>query len=132
MALSMLTGVSLPLLLSSTASTMSQTSFEATSRNYQHIFNRALEAYQRKTGNDLTKDPLLLTLEACNSPNAVLTILREQIVVPGQSHSSGSDKLTTWLIPTVNVISVFSATIGGAAGVVSLTNIVVIVLRSAL
>jgi hypothetical protein len=110
---------------------MSQTSFEATSRNYQLIFNRALEAYRRKTGNDLIKDPLLLTLEACNSPDAVLTILREQIVVPGQSHSS-SDKLTTWLIPTVNVISVFSATIGGAAGVVSLTNIVVIVSRSAL
>lgn len=103
---------------------MSQTSLDPTS-HYQLIFDHALEDYQRKTGKDLTKEKLFHTLEGCTSPDAVLTTLREQIAVPGQSHSS-NDKLTAWLIPTVNVISVFSSTISGAANVVSLTEIVVI------
>ncbi|KAF8469866.1 hypothetical protein DFH94DRAFT_847734 [Russula ochroleuca] len=91
---------------------MSQTSPEAASRyNYQFIFDSALEAYERKTGKDLTKDPLLRSLETCSSPDAVLTLLRAQILGPGPSQSSG-DKLTAWLIPTVNVINAFSATIG--------------------
>ena len=101
---------------------MSQTSPEAASRsNYQPIFDGALEAYQRKTGKDLTKDPLLRTLENCHSPDAVLTILRGQIVGPGQSHTN-TDKSTKWLVPTVKVINAFSETIGGALSLVSLTN----------
>jgi hypothetical protein len=105
---------------------MSQTSLRATScSNYQPIFDGAIEAYERKTGKDLTKDPLLRTLETCNSPDAVLTTLRAQIFGPGQSQS-GTDKLTTWLEPTVNVINVFSATIGGGVGLVSLAVVEVI------
>ena len=98
---------------------MPQTTSEAASRsNYQPIFDGALEAYQRKTGKDLTKDPLLRTLETCNSPDAILTTLRGQILQPGQSHDS-TDKLTTWLIPTVKVINAFSETIGEALALVS-------------
>jgi hypothetical protein len=111
---------------------MPQTSLEATSpSNYQSIFDSALEAYEKKTGKDLTKDPLLRSLETCNSPDAVLTILRAQILGPGQPHSS-SDKFTTWLNPTVNVINAFSLTIGGGVGLVSPTKIEVISPRSAL
>ena len=103
--------------------TMPQTSLEAASRsNYQSIFDSALEAYKKKTGKDLTKDPLLRSIETCQSPDAVLTILRAQILGPGQSQGS-SDKLTTWLDPTVNVISAFSAAVGGGVGLVSLTKI---------
>ncbi|KAF8469865.1 hypothetical protein DFH94DRAFT_773065 [Russula ochroleuca] len=92
---------------------MPQTSLESASRsNYQAIFDSALEAYKRKTGKDLTKDPLLRSLETCQSPDAVISILRAQLLGPGQSQSS-SDELTTWLDPTVNVINAFSATIGG-------------------
>jgi hypothetical protein len=40
--------------------------------------------------------------------------------------------LTTWLDPTVHVINAFSATIGRGAGLVSLTKVEVISLRSAL
>jgi fungal STAND N-terminal Goodbye domain len=102
---------------------MPQTSLEAASRsNYQSIFDSALEAYKKKTGKDLTKDPLLRSIETCQSPDAVLTILRAQILGPGQSQSS-SDKLTTWLDPTVNVINAFSASIGGGVSLVSLTKI---------
>jgi hypothetical protein len=103
--------------------TMPQTSLESASRsNYQAIFDSALEAYKRKTGKDLTKDPLLRSLETCQSPDAVISILRAQLLGPGQSQSS-SDELTTWLDPTVNVINAFSATIGGGVSLVSLPKI---------
>ena len=111
---------------------MPQTTPAATSRsNYQSIFDGALEDYQRKTGEDLTKDPLFRTLETCNSQDAVLTILRAQIVGPEKSHTS-SDKLTTWLVPAVKVINAFSETIGEALALVSLTSVEVIGSRSAL
>jgi hypothetical protein len=112
-----------PFLPSPITCIMPQTSLEAASRsNYQSIFDSALEAYKKKTGKDLTKDPLLRSLENCDSPDAVLTILRAQLLGPGQSQSS-RDKMTTWLNPTVNVINAFSATIGGGVGLVSPTRI---------
>ena len=99
---------------------MSQTSPSATSRsNYQAVFDNALEAYKKKTGKDLPSDPLLHSLETCNSPDAVLAILQAQILEPGQAQSS-CNKLTTWLDPTVKVLNAFSATIGGFVGLVSL------------
>jgi hypothetical protein len=92
--------------------------------NYRVIFDSALEAYKKKTGNDLISDPLFHSIESCNSPDAVLAILQAQILKPGQpqssSSSSSSSKLTTWLDPTVNVLNAFSATIGGIVGLVSL------------
>ena len=101
-------------------STMSQIPPSAASRfNYQAIFDGALEAYKKETGKDLTLDLLLRSIENCNSSDAVLAILRAQILEPGQSQSS-HNRLTTWLDPTVNVLSAFSATIGGLVGVVSL------------
>jgi len=87
--------------------------------NYQAIFDRSLEAYKKKTGKDLTKDPLLHRLENCNSSDAVLTILRAQILEPDQPQSSRS-RLTTWLDPTVNVLIAFSTTVGTLVGQVSL------------
>jgi hypothetical protein len=100
--------------------TMSQASPSVASRsNYQAIFDNALEAYKKKTGKDLTLDPLLHSLQNCNSPEAVLTLLRAQIIEPGQPQSS-RNKLTTWLDPTVNVLNAFSANIGGFVGLVSL------------
>ena len=98
---------------------MSQNSPSVTSR-YRAIFDSALEAYKKKTGNDLISDPLFHSIETCNSPDAVLAILQAQILKPGQPQSSGSgNKLTTWLDPTVNVLNTFSATIGGFVGLVS-------------
>ena len=90
--------------------------------NYQTIFDRSLEAYKKKTGKDLTKDPLLHRLESCNSPDAVLTILRAQMLEPGQPESSRS-RLTTWLDPTVNVLIAFSTTVGALVGQVSLVEL---------
>ena len=101
---------------------MSHTSPPTASRStYQAIFDSALEAYRKKTGKDLTKDPLFHRLETCNSPNAVLTILRAQILEPGQPQSS-HNKLTMWLVPIVNVLIAFSVTVGALVGQVSLCD----------
>ena len=85
--------------------------------NYQHIFSVALESYEKGTGNDLTSNPLLPRLETCNSPDAVITLLLEQIPGFDRSRSDkNSERLSNWLNPTVNVIAAFSGTISGSAG----------------
>jgi hypothetical protein len=104
--------------------TMSQNSPTAnSSSNYQVIFDNALNAYQTKTGKDLKSDPLLRSLETCNSPEAVLVLLRQQI--PGVDQSGSSDeRLTRWVNPVVNVLYNFAETIGGAVGLVSLDKFI--------
>jgi hypothetical protein len=89
--------------------------------NYQVIFDNALEAYKKKTKKELRSHPLLPKLQACNSPDAVLTVLREQIPAFDQSHSTSgtNDKLTNWLNPTVNVLFSFSGAIGAGISMVS-------------
>jgi len=98
---------------------MSQTP-TATS-NYQVIFDNALEAYKKKTKKELRSHPLLPKLQACNSPDAILAVLREQIPAFDQPHSTSgtNDKLTNWLNPTVNVLYSFSEAIGAGTGLVS-------------
>ena len=90
----------------------------SSSANYQLIFDNALEAYKKKTGNDLPSDPLLRRLESCNSPDAVLDVLREQIPAFDQSGS----RLTTWVKPTISVLYTFSSTIGDAVSLVSMVK----------
>ena len=105
---------------------MSQTrpNFESralSNSNYQLIFSVALESYKKRTGNDLTSNPLLPRIETCNSPDAVIALLREQIPGFGQSRSDNdSERLSNWLNPTVSVIAAFSGTIGGSVGQVGL------------
>jgi hypothetical protein len=90
----------------------------SSSSNYQLIFDNALTAYKRKAGNDLTADPLFRRLRSCDSPDATLILLRENI--PGFDHSESSGhRLSNWLDPTVNVLYTFSSTIGGALSLVS-------------
>ncbi len=99
---------------------MSQTlATTSSSSNYQSIFDNALEAYKKKTKRDLRSHPLLTKLETCNSPDAVLTLLREQIPALDQSRSV-DDKLTKWLNPTVNVLYTFSEAMGGGIGLVNI------------
>jgi hypothetical protein len=102
---------------------MSQTPSPANSHsNYRSIFDSALEAYKKKTGKDLTSDPLLRRLETCHSPDDILVILREHVSVLDHPHSS-SDRLTKCLNSTVNVLYTFSAIIGTSPGLVSPVNL---------
>src|SRR6201999_2045083 len=104
--------------------TMPQTSSEISPRaNYQSIFDTALQAYNKKTGKDLSSNPLFRRFETCSSesPDDIITMLRQQI--PGFDLSAGGSsddgRLTGWLDPTVKVISAFSTTIGGIVALVS-------------
>ena len=85
--------------------------------NFDSVFNSALHAYKKRTKIDLATHPLFSSLHPCDSPEAVLTILREQIVLFGQSQG-GDERLTNWLVPTVNVLYPFSATLAEGVGLV--------------
>ncbi len=107
-------------LSSSPSHTMSSLpSTSASHSNFASIFNVALEKYKRKTKQDLAKHPLLPRLQSCDSPESILTVLREQTPESNQSQN-GDDGLTNWVTPTVNVLYSFSATLGGVVGLVSI------------
>ncbi len=90
--------------------------------NFLSIFNAALESYKRKTKKDLASHPLLPRLQSCNSPDAIVTILREQVSKSSQSRN-GDDGLTKWVTPTVNVLYAFSTTVGQRVGLVNITRL---------
>jgi hypothetical protein len=87
--------------------------------DFATLFNAALEAYKRKTKKDLASHPLLPRFQSCDSCDAVLTVLRDQISAFNESQNTG-EGLTKWVVPTVNVLCSFSATIGGVVGVVNI------------
>ena len=88
--------------------------------NFLSIFNAALESYKRKTKKDLASHPLLPRLQSCNSPNSIITLLREQVSASSLPRND-DDGLIRWVTPTVNVMYAFSATIGQGVGLVSIT-----------
>jgi hypothetical protein len=98
---------------------MSAPSTSTSQSNFLPIFNAALESYKRKTKKDLASHPLLSDLQSCDSPEAVLTVLRDQIPAFNQSQNP-DDGLTKWVIPTVNVLYTFSGTIGQGVGLVNI------------
>ncbi|KAH9990370.1 hypothetical protein BJV77DRAFT_1151096, partial [Russula vinacea] len=89
-------------------------SASTTHSNFVYIFNAALETYKRRTKNDLVAHPLLPSLQSCDSPEAILIVLQEQI--PAFNKSKNGDNATKWVTPTVNVLYSFSAAIGGGFG----------------
>ncbi|KAI0297925.1 hypothetical protein BC826DRAFT_135394 [Russula brevipes] len=98
---------------------MSHSATKSTSplSTFDTIFNSALDAYKRRTKADLTSNPLLPRLQACNSPDAVLTVLAEQFSAFTKSQDD-DDKIKKWLVPTVNVLYGFSAVIGEGVSLV--------------
>ncbi|KAN0103876.1 hypothetical protein V8E52_011554 [Russula decolorans] len=99
----------------STAPTGPSTSTSQSQSNFVSIFNAALESYKRKTQKDLASHPLLPSLQSCESPEGVLTVLRDQVPAFNPSRN-GDDGLTKWVAPTVNVLYSFSGTIGQGVG----------------
>ena len=89
------------------------------SSRFQAIFEAALKSYQRQTKKDLLAHPLATQFQSCNSTDAILAILQDQVQEFDKSRS-GDTRLTKWLSPTVNVLSAFSATISGGVSLVRL------------
>jgi len=93
----------------------------ASASRFESIFSSALDAYTKRTSQDLASHPLLPRLQSCDTPGAIITLLREQIPAFNQSQSSG-DRFSSCLIPIVNVLYVFSATLGEGVGLVNITT----------
>lgn len=89
----------------------------SSSFNYQLIINNALNAYKKRTKNDLTAHPLVAQLQSCNSPSSILAVLQQQLQGLDQSRRS-DERWTRWLDPTVNVLYTLSATLGEGVGLV--------------
>lgn len=85
--------------------------------NFNSVFTFALDAYKRRTEQDLVSHPLSARLQTCSSSDAVLTVLREHIPEFAQSQNANG-RLAKWLVPTVNVLFVFSGMLGEGVGLV--------------
>ncbi|KAH8977213.1 hypothetical protein EDB86DRAFT_2838218 [Lactarius hatsudake] len=83
--------------------------------NFDTIFAAALEAYEKQTKKDITSHPLATQLQSCDSPSAIISILRAQVQVFDQSQIA-DEKLTKWLDPIVNVLYAFSAILSEGVG----------------
>ena len=99
---------------------MSQTASTSTaSSRFQTIFDAALKSYEKQTKKDLIAHPLASQLQLCDSTNAIIAVLQDQVHKFNQAHS-GDERLTRWLSPTVNVLCAFNAAISGGVSLVSL------------
>ncbi|KAH9172792.1 ankyrin repeat-containing domain protein [Lactarius sanguifluus] len=87
----------------------------SSSPNFQPIFEKALQEYKRKTGKDLTTHPFAAEIKACDSPEAILTVLEGKANELNQSRSS-DERLAKWLNPTVNILNALSGTLGEGVG----------------
>ena len=87
--------------------------------NFQVIINNALDAYKKRTKNDLLAHPLVTELESCNSPITILAVLQQQLQGLDQPRRS-DERWTRWLGPTVNVLYTLSGTLGEGVGLVCL------------
>ena len=96
-------------------STLSSTS------NFQLVINNALDKYKKRTKNDLLAHPLAAQLQTCNSPDAILAVLQQQVNGLDQSRSS-DERWSRWMDPTVNVLYALSSTIAAGVGLVCLST----------
>ena len=100
--------------MSHTASTSS-----TASSRFQAIFDAALKSYENQTKEKLITHPLASQLQSCDSTNAIIAVLQDQVREFNQAYSS-DERLTRWLSPTVNVLCAFNAVISGGVSLVSL------------
>ncbi|KAN0127791.1 hypothetical protein V8E53_014404, partial [Lactarius tabidus] len=97
--------------------TMSTSQQASSTTNFQPILDKALKEYKRKTGKELTTNPLAEEINSCSSPDAVLAVLQGKANELNPSKSS-DERLTKWLTPTVNVLNALSATVGQGVGTI--------------
>ena len=81
------------------------------------LLNYVLKTYKKKTGKDIISHPLANKLQSCDSPDAILAVLRRQIATPDQAQS-GDETFAKFLIPTVNILYALSNTLGEGIGLV--------------
>jgi hypothetical protein len=100
---------------------MSSTLRQNPSSDFKSILDaglgRALSEYENKTGKPLLDHPLATKLQQCDSVDAIKAIFEGQAQAFRKSRD-GDKRLMECINPMVDVLSVFSDTIGGAASIV--------------
>jgi hypothetical protein len=91
----------------------------ASSCNFRNIFVVALKEYERKTKTDIHLHPLATQLHSCKSSSDILAVLHDKVNGLDQPKSR-SERLSSWLNPTVNVLYAFSTALDEGVGLVSL------------
>ncbi|KAH8983359.1 hypothetical protein EDB92DRAFT_1578930 [Lactarius akahatsu] len=89
-------------------------STSTSSTNFEAIFTAALEAYKKQTKRDIISHPLAAQLQSCDSPSAILAVLRTQVQTFDRSQTA-DERWSKWLDPTVNVLYAFSVALGNGA-----------------
>ena len=85
----------------------------------QSVLNTALKNYEEETKIKLLTHPLAAQIQSCESPTAILSVLRDLIQQFDQRYAS-DQRLTNWPNATVKVLYTFSGTLGQGVGHVSL------------
>ncbi|KAI0289218.1 hypothetical protein BC826DRAFT_1107207 [Russula brevipes] len=83
--------------------------------NFTAIFSVAQDEYKKLTGQDLRRHPLALKFDTCRGPEDVSNILQTQAQALS-TFNEGNEELMRWLNPTVNILFIFSATLGEGIG----------------
>ena len=96
---------------------MSQTSPVIPPSKFQSTFINALQAYNRRTREDLLFHPLATRLRSCNSSDAILSVLQEQAQAIDPSWN-GDEKLAMWLGQSVDVLYALSSSLEEGVGLV--------------
>jgi hypothetical protein len=81
----------------------------------------ALGEYKNMTGKPLLDHPLATELQRCDSIDAIKAVFQVQAEAFKQFRD-GDKRLMKWINPVVDVLSTFSDTIGGTAGIVRPRN----------
>ena len=103
---------------------MSKTTPTASSSSLQAIFKASLKEYQKKTETSLVTHPLMAQLQACDSPDKILKLLRSQAAKVEETMDA-DDKMIKWLDPVVNVLSASSSVISAGVGLVNPIQMIV-------
>ena len=85
--------------------------------NFQSILN-ALDKYAEQTGINLNENPFADKVKGCNSPDAALVLLQENVNA-FKDYRDKNRKFIDCLSPVVQFVHAFSGIIGEAAGLVS-------------
>ena len=99
-------------------STSNQTT-DLSTANFNAIFDAALNEYKTLTKQDLETHPFAAAFETANSPDSVLTIFQKQAQA-FHKFRNGDNKLIAGLTPIVNILLMFSGTLGEGIGLVSI------------
>ena len=104
-------------------STSKQTT-DLSTANFTAIFDAASNEYKTLTKQDLETHPFAAAFENSNSPESVMNIFRKQAQA-FDKFRKGDDKLMAWLTPIINILFLFSDTLGEGIGRVSIPSFVI-------